>query len=291
MIGSERPAAAGLRAMYDNLARYQWLQRRLRRCAPGDGLEMHKRLAAPEGHGPAAGTAGLHAWIWGRLFPAPSPSAPRVLDVGCGFGATLLTFARAHAGSFVGLTPSGYQVARARAQAVALGVQARCEFRQQTYDEAIVGPFDGAVSVEALCHADVLASALRRIAASLVPGARLVAVEDVAVDATVADDSDGCELRQRWSTAHLHARARWQEDLAVAGFVLRAEHDLTAQVRPRPARTLARAARTLRWLRAALPTAGGRAVTDAFLGGVALERLYAKGAMRYIAFEAERAVA
>jgi cyclopropane fatty-acyl-phospholipid synthase-like methyltransferase len=223
--------------------------------------------------------------LWDRLAP---PAQPRVLDVGCGFGATVLTWARAHQGSFVGLTPSGVQVARARAQARALGVSDRCTFRAQTYDEPIEGRFDRVVSVEALCHADALPDALASIATSTVAHGRLVAVEDVAVDAGVAADRDGCELRARWSTSNLYARATWLEALATAGFALRAVHDLTPQVRPRAAAVLSRTARTLRWVRAALPTSGSRAVADAFLGGVALERLYAKGAMRYLAFEAER---
>lgn len=278
--------AAGLRTMYDNLARYQWLQRRLRRCAPGEGLEMHKSLvAAAGGEGPAAGTAGLHAWVWERFA---SPPRPRVLDVGCGFGASLLTWARAHAGEFVGLTLSAVQVGRARAQASALGVADRCTFRVQAYDQPIEGRFDRVVAVEALCHSDALGAALACIAASTAAGGRLVAVEDVAVDDRVAGDSDGCELRARWSTPHVYSEAAWRQALDGAGFDLRAVHDLTAQVRPRPDAVLARATRSLRWLRAALPTRGSRAVADAFLGGVALERLYRKGAMRYLAFEADR---
>lgn len=278
--------AAGLRTMYDNLARYQWLQRRLRRCAPGEGLEMHKSLvAAAGGDGPAAGTAGLHAWIWGRF---EAPARPRVLDVGCGFGASLLTWARVHAGEFVGLTLSEVQVARARAQALALGVADRCTFRVQAYDQPIDGRFERVVAVEALCHSDALGAALACIAGSTAAGGRLVAVEDVAVDDGVARDPDGCELRARWSTPHLYSEAAWRKALDGAGFDLRAVHDLTPQVRPRPDAVLARATRSLRWLRAALPTRGSRAVADAFLGGVALERLYQKGAMRYLAFEAER---
>lgn len=284
----EAPAerAVRLRTMYDNLARYQWLQRRLRRCAPGEGLEMHKTLVAAEGRvGPAAGTAGLHAWVWERFAPTVPP---RVLDVGCGFGASLLTWARAHAGEFVGLTLSAVQVARARAQALALGVADRCTFRVQAYDQPIDGHFDRVVAIEALCHSDALGAALTCIAGSTAAGGRLVAIEDVAVDDGVAAEPDGSELRARWSTPHLYSEAAWRAALGDAGFDLRVVHDLTPQVRPRPDAVLVRATRSLRWLRAALPTRGSRAVADAFLGGVALERLYRKGSMRYLAFEAER---
>lgn len=286
MIAAPAERAARLRAMYDNLARYQWLQRRLRRCAPGEGLEMHKSLVAAEGRdGPAAGTAGLHAWVWERF---EAPARPRVLDVGCGFGASLLTWARAHPGEFVGLTLSAVQVARARAQALALGVADHCTFRVQAYDQPIEGRFDRVVAVEALCHSDALGAALTCIAASTVAGGRLVAVEDVAVDEGIAADPDGSELRARWATPNLYSESAWRTSLRDAGFELRAVHDLTAQVRPRQDAVLARARRSLRWLRAALPTRGTRAVADAFLGGVALERLYRNGAMRYLAFEAER---
>ncbi|MEM7199468.1 MAG: methyltransferase domain-containing protein [Planctomycetota bacterium] len=272
---------AGLCRLYDNLARYHWLRRRLAACAPGEGLELHKRLVAPpsDTDGPPAGTAGLHDWLWQQLG---APPAPTVLDVGCGFGASVLRWATTQPGTFVGLGASAYQVQRARREAERAGVADRCSFVLQSYDQPIAGPFDRVVAVEALLHAQDLAATLANVAAAMAPGARLVAVEDVAADDAVAADPDAAELLQRWSTAGLPSLATWRRACAAAGLHVERVHDLTAQVQPRPASVLARSERRLKALRRAMPVAAARAVLDAFLGGIALERLYAKGATRYV---------
>ena len=105
-----------LAQLYDGLARFQWWRRRLKRSGAGEGLEMRKRLLAPRPgeDGPPAGADGLDDWLWSRLEPS---AGVRVLDVGCGFGATLFHWANnvdgAAGAAFVGLTLSGYQVQRA----------------------------------------------------------------------------------------------------------------------------------------------------------------------------------
>ncbi len=57
--------------------------------------------------------------------------------------------------------------------------------------------------------------------------------------------------------------------------------DLTAQVPLREEAVLRRAERRLRLLRRVLLSRRAVGAVDAFLGGIALERLYRKGAMRY----------
>ena len=66
------PSTRDMQRLYDGLSRYQWLRRRLSRAKAGDGLEMHKTLAAPESMpspgdrakgGPAGGTAAVNRWL------------------------------------------------------------------------------------------------------------------------------------------------------------------------------------------------------------------------------------
>ena len=69
--------------------------------------------------------------------------------------------------------------------------------------------------------------------------------------------------------------------LAEARFELTEEIDLTTQVVPSRDGELDARQRQLRFLAKFAPLPGWRRVLDAFLGGIALERLYAKGSMRY----------
>jgi hypothetical protein len=88
-----------------------------------------------------------------------------------------------------------------------------------------------------------------------------------------SDDADVVELARRWRSPRLRSVDALGDALAAAGFPTRAEFDLTPQVPTNDERTL-RARR--RWLRLAslLPLPSLRLVVDAFLGGIALERLH-----------------
>ncbi len=288
---SAPPTRAGedpaLHALYDSLARFEWWRRRLRGARVGSGLELHKRLVA--GDGPAAGAAGMHDWLWQQLRPGP---APRVLDVGCGFGASLLHWAQRHEGEFVGLGASEFQLRRARAQAAGLRLDDRCTFRQWHFgspiDAAVGTGFHVAVSVEALFHATDLGATLREIAAVVAPGGQLAVVEDMATDAAAQRAPAAASLLAAWSSPAFRSVDEWRSALDDAGFALREQIDLSAQVPARPAATRQRADHRLRRARAVLPWPAARRVLDAFRGGMALEELYADGAARYIALIAAR---
>ena len=106
----------GARALYESLARFQWWRRTLQRAAPGSGLEMRKHLNAPQAEGPSDGRAGLDEWLMRQIDGQPQ----RILDLGCGFGASLLRWLPqpSHGDEDLrhafGITPSAYQVRRAR---------------------------------------------------------------------------------------------------------------------------------------------------------------------------------
>lgn len=271
---------ARLEALYEGLARWHWLGRRLRFARAGEGLEFHKRLRAPAPgrDGPDAGTTGIARWLLAQCDGAPAGDA---LDVGCGFGATLFTVARTTERRGVGITASRVQVARAREQARRLGLGARCEFRCQDFEAPLEGRFAIVLALEALFHARSLESTLLGLARVCVPGTRLALCEDMLVTEGAREHADAVALARLWETPRLHTLAEYHAALVGAGFGIDAEITLDAQVEPaapgvlaRRERRLARLARFARW-------GPARAACFAYLGGIALERLQGEGLMTY----------
>jgi hypothetical protein len=120
----------------------------------------------------------------------------------------------------------------------------------------------------------------------LAPGGVLVWVDDHRGDAVGDDDEDVRELAQCWASPPLRSVATARAVMAATGLRPVREIDLTDRV---PFLTLnenRRRTRWLRWLGAIAPTAAQRAVLRAFRGGLALERLYARGACRYVVWMA-----
>lgn len=269
MSGS--PELAGL---YDDLARWQW--RRRKRV----GMALRKRLVP----GPARPRTADDVDSW--LFELSGASADaRMLDVGCGFGLTLVRWTLEREGaSGHGLTIAPWQADRAREHVAALGLTERVQITLGSFEEPPPGPFDLVVSIESLCHAPDLGAVLHALAGVVSSAGRLVVIEDVACDAAVENKEDGRELRRLWATQRLWSHDHWRDALAAAGWVIDQEIDLTDRV---PAVASSRGANARRLaLRIGRRFSGQerRRVCDAFLGGIALERLYAHGAMRYVVF-------
>jgi SAM-dependent methyltransferase len=278
------PERDALIALYEALARWRWWARTLRRAPAGAGLELHKRLLPARNGDGGPGPDGLEPWLLRKVAAAP-PGA--VLDVGCGLGSTLFRCARARDGALHGVSTCAFAVAKARAEAARLGLAGRCTFALHDYDRPLAGRFALLLAIEALFHAPELARTLRNLAAAAQPGALLAVCEDMAAG-ELDGDADAVVLREAWATPRLHAVADYRRALAAAGFVLLDETDLTAQVRTAPPAALARRARRLAAARL-LPSRWLRRVAQAYRGGVALERLYGGGAMRYVAMVARRA--
>ena len=94
--------------------------------------------------------------------------------------------------------------------------------------------------------------------------------------------------RRRASAATLAAGVSLcARDSTATGLVVEHESDLTALLRPRREAAIARLER-LAGMTAALPLPALRAVLDSHRGGLALERLYRRGLMRYVLLAARR---
>src|SRR5258708_896827 len=107
---------------------------------------------------------------------------PRLLDLGCGLGATLRSFARRlpHA-RLLGITRVPWQVERANALNDAAGCGERVRVIEGDYEDTILtrSSFDGTYALESSCHAQgadkgaLLAEAYRLLR----PGGRLVVAD------------------------------------------------------------------------------------------------------------------
>jgi SAM-dependent methyltransferase len=262
--------------LYEALARWQWWRRRLSGARGGARLELRKRLLPPTGDGPADGAAGLDTWLLHKVSP---PAGARIVDLGCGFGASLQRWVASTGGSGVGIAASPFQVAKATASAAPLGD--RCRFLVGDFTAIRTHACDVALAIESLQHADDLPAVLRAVAAELRPTGTLVWVDDWRTNCTAADP-DVRELAMRWCSPPLREGHELPDLLLAAGLRSHAIVDLTTQV---PRRSIA-AARpiTSRWwqrLERWAPTRAGSQVANAFLGGLALERLYARGCAGY----------
>jgi SAM-dependent methyltransferase len=267
---------------------YDWLSRYVQLAnwrAYGDryaGLTMHKPLCVEEGDP-------MHA-VHDRLLEASRlPREPRVLDAGSGFGGTIFRWAARIGGTYDGLTLSGVQLRVARREARRRGLDARCRFHLRSFDAPIEERYDGIVAIETLVHAPDFAGAVANLAHALAPGGALLLVEDVPPEAIPPHDAE--LLARHWSCPRLPSEADYRDAFAANALTLEHEEDLTAHVRMRGVDAVDRAERRYRRLWRLLPFAPARAVLAAYLGGLAIERLYATKRLRYRLFVARRAEA
>lgn len=276
------------RALYEALARWQW-RRRSRRAQPGEGLELRKRLTSSSGDdGPMDGAAGLDRWFVAQLDAGPRD---RVLDLGCGFGASLVRWARAGARRCVGVGNSRFQIECARRAAASLGLAATCTFVCEDFVAAPDGPFDVVLAIESMGHAASLAPVLRRVRDVLQPGGRFFWLDDVRCDTTPSHDPDVQALAAHWRSPPLRSVGEVRAAIVHAGLVVDREIDLTARVPLASAASLRWRSTWLKLVRPLLPLARQRLVVEAFLGGVRLEWLHARGAVQYRAWLASRPAA
>ena len=275
-------AEQGAHDLYESLARFQWWRRKLTRAAPDSGLEMRKQLNAPQTEGPSDGRAGLDKWLMRQIDVQPR----RVLDLGCGFGASLLRWLPEPAQGnenlqhAFGITPSAYQVRRARQIVNQVGADSRITFLQQSLEAKMPTELDVVLAIEALGHTRNLPLVLQHIRRSLRPSGCLVWVEDLLREPSHLDP-DVAALATSWSSPPLRDVATVLREIKDAGLQVNAEWDLTPQVPHRDLASIDRShASAMRWRRW-LPLPFARRVAQAFVGGFVLERLYVRGLASY----------
>lgn len=268
--------------LYDWLSRYVQYEN-LRAGRIGDrfaGFTMHKTLAPPQDTD--IDDAGLQLVNALAIQAAALPPGAKALDAGCGWGGTIFRACELSDGRFDGVTLSAVQQRVATEEAARRGLSDRCRFHLRSYDEPPDRGYDAVIAIESLVHSPDIGRTLDGLLAALRPGGRLVVVEDVLRDALPPEDeAQAAILAEHWGCARLPRDGDYEGALDRAGFELVQARDLTDRVRPRPAEVLdpleARYWRRYRWL----PIKPVRTVLSAYIGGIALERLYLSGAARY----------
>lgn len=260
---------------YDGLSRWTAVARFFGYGGGRDTLTVHRALADPAAGGRPT-TTRIHALLAEQL---PEKRAPRVLDAGCGLGGTLLDLVTRTGGSGVGLTLSDAQAAIARRAALARGLAGRIEVLVHSYDEPPPGPFDIIVAIESLAHSPQPAVSIAALARVLARDGVLAIVDDMP-NPDSGPSTDLEVFKTGWACPVLWTADQYREAFARHGLDLATDLDLTAAVRPRTPARISQL-ETLNRLAGALPLPRWQQMIASYRGGLALERLYVRGAMSY----------
>lgn len=282
MSGSETISPKAARQARRVARYYRWLDRlswfREQRGEAGHGaLPVHRALTDPDGGPPS--TDVVHRLMLDGLA---LPAAPRVLDAGCGYGASMLHLAPRLGGDWTGLTLSAVQAARGMAVVAERGLARSIRIEVASYDARLPGRYDLIYGIESLIHAQDPAATVRNLAASLAPGGHLVVVDDMPAEAMPAQAAARlARFRRFWRCPVAPSRQGWIDAFTAAGLSLVAERDLNPLLR---VRGMAEVAPRLRELerRALLPRLLGFGIrAEAEIGGLLLESLQTEGHVHY----------
>lgn len=275
-------------ALYDWLSRFNLLANWRLFGHPRADLTMHKTLRIPEELQGSYGKAEQRLYIADRALAAAGlPPGPRVLDAGCGFGGTVFRWQERAGGSYDGLTLSPVQWKVACSEARRRGLERECRFHLRSYDEPIAETYDAVVVIEALIHSPGFERTVANLVSALRPGGRLVLAEDIPRDEALGDP-DLEVIRALWAIGTVPTASTYRRVLAGQGMRVLHDEDLSAGFQTRSPAELDASEARYRKARALLPLAGARIVLDAYLGGLALERLYQRDRVRYRLIVAER---
>lgn len=277
---------------YAWLSRFQDLARGVAHDTGQKTLTVHRHLRADDGT--VSGDV-LHAQLVEavRATAGDAATPADVLDAGCGLGGTIFYLQARLGGRYTGITLSDTQCTRATAEAVRRGLADVCRFAVRDYDadlaDLLPSGVDLVVAIESLAHAPDPAATIGRLAARLRPGGRLLLVDDVPRDTLAWDDPDFAGFRAGWLCPAVANDAALGAAFAAAGLSMCHDEDLTSRVKARHPVALTALLLVTRAAAAVAAVTPARLLMGALLGGLRLERLYARGVVRYRLVVAMRA--
>lgn len=145
---------------------------------------------------------------------------PRILDLGCGVGASLLYLLDRHPAEGFGITVSGEQLERARRKGKVLWLKG--DFCRDPLPEDL----DLAYGIESFLHASDARTFFRNVSGALRPGGRLVLVDDFLAKGAL-EQAPVCDFAWGWHAGSLLRPYEADEMAAAAGLVLVSDRDLT----------------------------------------------------------------
>lgn len=266
--------------LYDWLSRFMRFRYAIASVDRDNALSMHKTLRIPSTEAPRYRDEQIFYIDDRALEAAMLAPGSRVLDAGCGFGGTIFRWHSRIGGQYDGLTLSRVQQRIAQREASRRGIGAECQFHLRSFDEPISATYDAVVAIEALIYSPDIGHTLGNLSAGISPGGQLVIVDDIPAD-DLGDDPDALQLKAFWSTVAIPSTRMYRAAAERNGMRIIHDADYTSCVVTRSPAGLRRLETMYRMIDAALPLAGPRSITAAFLGGLALERLYSRGLMEY----------
>lgn len=269
---------------YDWLSRYVQLANWLSYGDRFASFTMHKTLSVPpETGGVKQGRSAGLEYVNDRLLKAAQlPPTPRVLDAGCGFGGTIFHWYEQVGGAYDGLTLSRVQLQVARREARRRGIDEVCRFHLRSYDAPIAGSYDAVTAIESLIHAPDLDRTIPNLAGSLRSGGLMLILDDMAkAEIDVEAPSEAKLLRDHWGCNPYHTQDDYRRAISLAHLTIIHEEDFTLRVQPRASATLDKLEGIYERLYKTIPLTSVRIVLSAYLGGLALERLYLKEKVSY----------
>lgn len=270
------------RRVYDNLSRFLLFWNLVSTGTLYSRLRIHKKLR-PFVIGEQSDRRGSYCYADDFVLDSISPpTAPRVLDLGCGFGHTLFRWQKRFGAQCLGITISPIQAEIGSAHARRRGVAQSCTFQVQSFEAGLHGEFDVVLFIESLVHSTDPAETLTAAIACLAPGGTVAVVEDLprAADEARRSATYGA-LRTLWGLGPPIDVSDVRRTVSQAGLAVEREVDLTEYVRTRSHKRLQKRKRLLHALRSLAPGRGFRSLVDTFLGGLSLEELYGEGLVRY----------
>ena len=270
-----------LSSLYDWLSRFNLLTNMAMFGAATADLTMHKTLQVPSDAAASYSGAGQRLWINDlALDAARLGPEPHVLDAGCGFGGTIFRWHDKVGGGYDGLTLSKVQHRLATRQARRRGLAGKCRFHLRSYDDPILDHYDAIVAIEALVHSPAFPKTIRSLSRALRPGGKLVVAEDIPLPGAEGDP-DLKKIQKYWGLARIPTEDTYHAAIDANGLSVRHDTDYSEGFRTASPEKLAKLETRYLRLYDLIPMDGPRFVLAAFLGGLALERLYQKRLVRY----------
>ena len=215
----------------------------------------------------------LADWI---LDNVPIKKGETLLDAGCGTGNTLFKLARAHDISGMGVSVSEKEVAFATDWTTKQGLGDRLSFSVKSYDDTFEQRFDKIIAIEALKHSNDLPQTVKNLANHLTPNGVFIFADDFLFSA-----SNTSERQKRyWNAPSFVDLMEFLALLEEMGFGEVQTIDLTNRMTQRPPWKIQAGISSLQLLKL-LRTGDRKRQAEIYLGGLLLERLYARGEATY----------
>jgi len=196
---------------------------------------IHRGLWTPGVTNTTEAADAVNRLVVERLSDHVPAGEGRVLDLGCGVGATVVRLARAMDAQVAGVTISRVQAEIAEKRLAAEGLAERCHVVCGDFAQLPAEPlYHAMVAIESVVHAPSLAELISSLATRLCPGGRMVLVDDWMTDRDLGLPArERCldRFRAGWRIGSLHTVAEFAAMGESSGLRLLEDLDLTAYLR------------------------------------------------------------